>query len=176
MKLLSGAILFMKAIVCMNEINGIGHFNGIPWHSRLDFSYFKKKTIGNGNNAIVMGRKTFESLKCRPLTNRRNYVLTKNTALSIMYGDGVVIESNPKNILLLDSIFDEVYIIGGAEIYRLFEPYISEIFVTRINNSLLCDTFFPIDLSKYHLEESEEAWEKNQMLIFSTFKKNTESV
>jgi dihydrofolate reductase len=52
----------MKAIVCMTPQGGIGYRNKIPWKSKLDLKYFREITEGNGNNAVVMGRKTFQSL------------------------------------------------------------------------------------------------------------------
>ena len=96
----------MKGIVCINEINGIGFYGHLPWKSKKDMQYFKKKTIGKGNNAVVMGHNTFKSLGYKPLPNRKNYVLTRNTSHTYNTNNDVVFESIIDNILLLDFIFE----------------------------------------------------------------------
>ena len=88
----------MKAIVCMNDLGGIGINNRLPWKSKLEMDYFRKVTTGNGNNAVVMGRKTFESLNYRPLKNRRNYIFTRDATISNYYEADIVVESNIENI------------------------------------------------------------------------------
>ena len=165
----------MKGIVCINEINGIGFYGHLPWKSKKDMQYFKKKTIGKGNNAVVMGHNTFKSLGYKPLPNRKNYVLTRNTSHTYNTNNDVVFESIIDNILLLDFIFDEVYIIGGGEIYKLLEPYISTFYVTKIDNCLPCDTFFTVDISNYTEIDRKEDIDDMQKLTFSEYKKNVES-
>lgn len=160
----------MKAIVCMNSNRGIGMKNRIPWRCREDLAFFRETTIGKGNNAVVMGRKTFDSLQGRPLQRRRNYVLTKNPDMGCYFGGDVVFESSVKNILLLTSIFDEVYIIGGQEIYALFEPYIQELYITEIKNNIICDSYFPINLNKFDLvEEVVRDTRDNGKICFSCY-------
>jgi dihydrofolate reductase len=162
--------LLMKAIVCMNSNRGIGLKNRIPWRCKEDLAFFRETTIGNGNNAVVMGRKTFDSLQGRPLQKRRNYVLTKNPDIGHYFGGDVVFESSFENILLLTSIFDEVYIIGGQEIYALFEPYIQELYVTVIKNKVVCDSYFPINLNKFDLvEEVFRDTRDNGQICFSCY-------
>ena len=68
----------MKAIVCMTPDTGIGYRNSLPWRSKKEMAYFKEKTTGKGNNAVIMGYNTFRSLGFRPLPNRRNYIMTRD--------------------------------------------------------------------------------------------------
>jgi len=146
----------MKAIVCMNDLGGIGYKNNLPWRSKTEMSFFRDITVGNGNNAIVMGRKTYDSLKKKPLPKRRNYVFTRNAAAkSRDYEEDCIMESSIANILLLDStdIFEDVFIIGGAAIYELFSPFIDTIYVSHIHNENKCDVFFPINLDLYKKNE-----------------------
>jgi dihydrofolate reductase len=146
-------------------LGGIGNVNQLPWKSKVEMDYFRKVTTGNGNNAVVMGRKTFESLKYRPLKNRRNYIFTRDATISDLFEADVIVESNIENILLLEHVFDEVYIIGGAETYRIFAPFIDTFYVTRIHNCVLCDTFFPVDLIYYHEELLQELVDEHMQLL-----------
>ena len=160
----------MKAIVCMTPQGGIGYRNKIPWKSKLDLQYFREITEGNGNNAIVMGRKTFQSMNNRPLPRRRNYIMTKDASISNHYIHDVVVESNVQNIALLDLIFDDVFIIGGAEIYNLFEKFITTIYVTYIETIFPCDRYFPINLTNFKKTIIKETVdEKNQKLVFCVY-------
>ena len=158
----------MNAIVCVNNNNGIGYQCSIPWHSKEDFRHFRTLTIGNGNNAIVMGSKTFASLKFRPLPRRKNYVLTRRppTTPSIEERDDLKYETQMENILLLPQIFDEVFIIGGEEIYKLFEPHYKKIYLTHIQMKSVCDTFFTVDLQRFESKVSRTIVENGKLLRF----------
>lgn len=157
----------MNAIVCFNSNKGIGYGGKIPWKSKIDMKYFREKTTGKGNNAIVMGYKTFASLGYTPLPNRRNYVLTRNPEFaSVNHGSDVIFESSIENLVLLPTIFDEVYIIGGNETYRIFEPFYNKIFVTIIENKNKCDTFFTLGLEKYRKNLIYQTYDDKQKLSF----------
>ena len=67
-------------IVAMCDNNGIGYKNSLPWKNSEDLKRFAKLTKGNGNNAIVMGRKTWESLPYKPLKGRYNIVISKSSS------------------------------------------------------------------------------------------------
>ena len=145
--------MIYKIIVATDSNNGIGKNNTIPWYYPEDLKYFASKTKGYGNesNAIVMGRKTHESIG-KVLSGRYNYVLSKtlNRETETMdieeenihiFND---IESLKKDIQMRD--FDNVWIIGGTEIYKLFlneTDLIQEIYETKISKDYKCDVFFP---------------------------------
>lgn len=160
----------MNAIVCFNSNKGIGYGGKIPWKSTIDLKYFKEKTIGKGNNAIIMGYKTFASIGYKPLPDRRNYVLTRNPEFSSLHnGSDVIFESSVENLIMLPSIFDEVYVVGGNETYSSFEPYYKKIFVTVIENKSKCDTYFTLDLSKYQKSIIYQTYDNKQKLTFCEY-------
>jgi len=133
----------MKLIVAMcQKTRGIGYKNSLPFKMTNEMERFKKLTIGDGNNAIIMGRNTFESIK-HVLPNRKNYILSKTPHLNVW---GAIIIHNPQDIFKLVQ-YDEIWIIGGDSIYKHFllehPKEINEIYITRINKKYKCDTFFP---------------------------------
>jgi dihydrofolate reductase len=153
-------IVNIIAAYCKN--GGLGKNNELVWNIKSDMAKFKKLTIGNGNNAIIMGRKTFESLnKVKGLINRDNLILSKSLKIDEYNGKNCV-----KSFATLEQLDDyvktknysELWVIGGAEIYELFlNNYkkqensifnINEIIITYIDNDYDCDCYFP-DLNNY---------------------------
>lgn len=164
----------MKAITCINYSGGIGKNGKIPWHSKEDLQHFKKITMGNGNNAVVMGHRTFVSLGCRPLKGRRNIVLTRDPmSATTEYREDVIFECNPSNIKLLENVYDEIYVIGGEIIYTIFLDCYDEVYLTLIDNYETCDTYFPLkELSDYeetHISSITDS--KRQELHFFKYTK-----
>lgn len=129
----------MKMIVCAAENNGIGYKNGLLFSIPPDMKFFREKTLGK---VVVMGRSTLESFPGgKPLKNRVNIVLTRNRAFSRDGVDAVYsYEEAMREISKYPS--DDVFIIGGSEIYNLFEKDCSEAFVTRVYTSVNADKFF----------------------------------
>ena len=132
------------AAVCKN--NGIGKNNSLPWNSKTDLKFFSKTTKGNNNNAVLMGRKTWESLN-KPLINRFNIIISSQKLDDSLPNvkvfktiDDALEFSNSKN-------FDTLWIIGGSQIYETFlNDYcrlIEECFITQIEEEYDCDAFFP---------------------------------
>ena len=147
----------VKLIVAMCKNNGIGFDNKIPWRISEDMSYFSKKTSGDYSidgikkNAVIMGRNTWESLpkKYKPLPNRLNIVLTRNTqrlqeldhydtdkkdieyvssldgAIELCYSGGEKGENGENSINKIHnkSIVNDIWIIGGSSLYREFIDY-----------------------------------------------------
>jgi dihydrofolate reductase len=153
-------IVNIIAAYCKNR--GLGKNNELVWNNKSDMAKFKKLTIGNGNNAIIMGRKTFESLnKVKGLINRDNLILSKSLKIDEYNG-----KNNVKSFASLEQLseyvktknYSELWVIGGAEIYELFlNNYkkqensifnINEIIITYIDNDYDCDCYFP-DLNNY---------------------------
>jgi dihydrofolate reductase len=166
----------MKAIVFLNDLEGIGIRGRIPWKSHIYNRFVRDNIPGNGNNAVVMGRKTFRSFNSRPLFGVRNVVMTRNPRLYENISSDVMIESNQENVWLLNFIFEHVYIIGGSEIYQLFSPYIDTIHVFQIHNSFPCDTFFPISLEKYHKKNEKKYNEIYYSMTYTEYEKVLEEV
>ena len=124
----------MKAIVAMSQNRVIGNNGTIPWHLPEDFKFFKTTTIGH---AIVMGRKTYESIG-KPLPGRENIILSRTMSET----PGVIIVRSPEDLLALENSLN-FFVIGGAEIYRLLLPHCTELFVTKVPVTIEGDTFFP---------------------------------
>jgi len=123
----------------MGENRVIGGSGHIPWHLPADFKHFKELTMGH---SIVMGRKTFESIG-RALPGRTNVVMTRDMNYR---RDGVVVVASPEAALAAAAAADgadEVFVIGGAEMYNRFLPQAERIYLTRVHGAFEGDTFFP---------------------------------
>lgn len=127
-------------ILAIDEKGGIGKDGGIPWKSPEDMKYFKETTQGH---AVVMGRKTYESLppRTRPLPDRLNIVLSH----SVGEGEGFITQWNLFDALetAIRQGHEKSFIIGGASVYNevLKEPRdINEIHLTLVKGDYNCDT------------------------------------
>jgi dihydrofolate reductase len=140
----------MKILIAATSLNNaLGKDNKIIWHLPDDFKRFKELTSGH---YIIMGRKTFESFP-KPLPNRTHVVITRQE------------NYHPESCIVVNSIEDafaicpkdeDVFLIGGAEIYELGLPYVDKIELTLINETFEADAFLPeIDFSKWELIQEE---------------------
>lgn len=127
----------LSIIAAMDKNRLIGDDNEIPWDLPADLKYFKQTTMGA---PVIMGRKTFESIGF-PLPGRRNIILTRAKNYT---AEGCEVVNSYKNILneFLDSK-EEAFIIGGAEIYKLFLNYANKLYLTIIEEEFSGDTYFP---------------------------------
>ncbi|MEI7910499.1 MAG: dihydrofolate reductase [Verrucomicrobiota bacterium] len=128
--------LHLTAIVAMTSERVIGRDGALPWHLPEDLAFFKRTTTGH---PIVMGRKTYQSLG-RPLPKRRNIVLTRDPNWSAA---GVEVIHAPADLAALPGLDGQVFIIGGAEIYREFLPRLDDLLVSHVLGSHAGDTRFP---------------------------------
>ncbi|MEE2858954.1 MAG: dihydrofolate reductase [Candidatus Neomarinimicrobiota bacterium] len=129
-------------IWAQDENGGIGKCGKLPWHLSEDLQNFKKITL---NSTIIMGRKTWESLTIKPLPKRRNIVLTSSKINNVEYYDTI---NNCLQKLKKDNV-KEVFIIGGAEIYKNFFKSANTLHITLINKKTNgIDTWFPISMNK----------------------------
>ena len=156
-----------KLIVAMCPNGGIGYKGGLPWpHNKADMAHFAKRTIGGGNNAVIMGAKTWDSIPVRPLRRRANLILSSQTREphEIHQDQGQSahwFRTVPDLFAHLDAAkYDEVWIIGGASIYEQFlamhatgEINIDEMCVTTIDGVHDCDTFFPLVAQTSNINE-----------------------
>ncbi|MEK7175986.1 MAG: dihydrofolate reductase [Patescibacteria group bacterium] len=128
-----------KIIAALSENKVIGSDGSIPWKLPDDMVWFKNQT---GTTPVVMGRKTYESLpnRFRPLPNRENIVLTSSP--DKLENLGITVISDFRRAL--DRAAKEnIWVIGGGEIYRLAIPHASHLYLTRVNIIIAGDTFFP---------------------------------
>lgn len=124
------------AAIAQNHV--IGLKNKLPWHLPDDFAFFKRKT---SHHPIIMGRKSLESLG-KPLPNRTNIVITRNADLKAA---GVTI------VHTLEAAIDtaqtinqeEIYVIGGAQVYAIALPVATTLYLTEIHRAYDGDAYFP---------------------------------
>lgn len=136
-------------IVACDTNNGIGYNNSLPWDGcPADMKEFRKRTIGNGNNAVIMGHNTYWSIpeQYRPLKFRKNIVVSRDTN----FPKDVIVFKTLKEAMVsaLLQNFTEIYVIGGEKIYAecMKSPlihYIDNIYLTRFHTSLQVNKFFP---------------------------------
>lgn len=130
----------MFSIIVAKSINNIiGINNSMPWNLPSDLKRFKELTI---KKKILMGRKTFESLPC-VLPERTHLVLTTNKDFSYDHNDVIVYNDLEKLIKEFKDSEEEVFIIGGGEIYSKLLKYSSKLYITEILKEFEGDTFFP---------------------------------
>ncbi|PRP74808.1 dihydrofolate reductase [Planoprotostelium fungivorum] len=151
-------------IVAVCQGWGIGKHGTLPWRIRKDMQFFQSKTSTPPSpmkkNIVIMGRKTYDSIppKFRPLPDRTNIILSRNTQLKESLPEGVIVcDSLPSALDCAYAIQDrgDVYVAGGGQVYRDGLTLSGEkrgyhcrnIFVTHIDKQYDCDAFFP-DLSK----------------------------
>lgn len=128
--------LKITLIVAAAENNVIGKNNQMPWHLPNDFKYFKKNTI---EHSVIMGRKTFDAIG-KPLPERRNIVITRNQHWR---HEDVDVANSVSEVLSYCRDEREIFIIGGAEIYKEFFPLASKILLTRVHTQIDGDAYFP---------------------------------
>ena len=145
----------MNLIVAVDKNWGIGYNNELLVKIPDDMKMFRRKTI---NNVVVMGRKTLESFpNTKPLKDRLNIILT--TDISYEAEGAVVLHSINE---LLNEVkqynSEDIFVIGGASIYKQLLQYCDTAYITKIQNEYVADTYFP-DLEKDNnwemLEESD---------------------
>ncbi len=120
-------------VVAYSQNRVIGVNNQLPWHLPNDLKHFKALTL---NQTIVMGRKTFESIG-RPLPHRKMVVLTRDPHFQSDYATTI------HDLRDLQAFEEDLYIIGGAEIYRLLLPQADVIYATEVHTRLDGDAYFP---------------------------------
>ena len=133
----------VSLIVAASKNGVIGKDNDLIWHLPKDMRFFKDTTMGHH---VIMGRKNFESIphKFRPLPNRTNMVITRQTAYK---ADGCMVVSSIEEALQIakHNGEDEAFIIGGGQIYKLAlqANLVDKIYLTKVHHSFEGDTFFP---------------------------------
>jgi dihydrofolate reductase len=145
--------MLVTIIAAMSENRIIGRAGSLPWHLPADLKRFKSLTAGH---TVIMGRKTFESIG-RPLPDRRCIVVTRNADYR---AEGVVVVLSLEDALQQVADDEEVFIIGGGEIYRHALSLADRLELTIVHAEVEGDTRFPaIDLKDWTLisEEHHEA-------------------
>lgn len=129
----------ISIIAAISDNNVIGKDNKIIWNLPEDLKRFKELTIGH---TIIMGRKTFESLG-RVLPDRKHIVITRDTSYEVD-DENVEIINNIEELDKYISTNEEVFVIGGAIIYRQFIEKTKKMYITRIHQVFQGDAYFPV--------------------------------
>ena len=167
----------VSLIVAMDKNRGIGKNNDLMWHLPNDMRFFKETTV---NHIVVMGRKNYDSIpeKYRPLPNRRNVILTRNSNFKAKDCD---VFNSLDDALGAHEYGSEktIFIIGGGQIYALAlaQEVVDEMYITYVDGDYDADTFFPeFDESKWSkelvLKQEKDDRHKNSFEVFRyTFNK-----
>ena len=160
--------MIVTIVVAIGENNAIGKNNELLWYLPKDLRHFKTITKGH---TVIMGRKTFESVG-KPLPNRRNIIITRNTDLAI---EGTEVVHTLEEALELCKQDEEVFIIGGAEIYKMAMQHTDKIYLTVVHENFEADAFFPEIDHNLWLETASEKHlpdDKNNLsFTFSTLER-----
>lgn len=137
------------AIAAIGMNNELGKDNQLIWHLPNDFKRFKTLTTGH---YIIMGRKTFESFP-KPLPNRTHVIITRQKNYT---AENCIVVDSLKKAIAVCPKDEDVYVIGGGEIYKQSIENIDKLEITRVYHSFEADTFFPeIDTAKWELVSEE---------------------
>jgi dihydrofolate reductase len=141
----------ISIIVAVSDDWGIGRDNQLLWYIPEDLKRFKKLTIGN---AVIMGKKTWESLPKKPLPGRKNIVMTDMPGECI---ECSVTAYSVDDALSKCEMGEEVFVIGGGSIYRQFIPIADRLYITHVHRNAPADVYFPkIDRRIWKVIEKEE--------------------
>ena len=161
----------MISLITARSVNGvIGTSGSIPWLIPDDLARFEKLTSGK---MVIMGRKTWDSLRNRPLKNRNNVIITNNR-FSRPKGATCVFDIEHL-ISELKRIDEEVFIIGGASIYEQFLPYAEKLYITEVLSFVEGDAFFPKFDQDEWVEISREEISGNPCYIFRELVRSLDS-
>jgi len=162
-------------IVAMARNQVIGAKNSLPWYLPEDLKKFRELTTGH---PILMGRKTFESLP-RVLPNRDHYIITrnaeyKNTSAAAQGSDRVFVAGTPEEAIDMvresiknnPSASDEIFVIGGGEIFRQMLPYADRIYVTFVKEDIAGDTCFPVIEPLQWRETDRQVFDRFDFVVY----------
>lgn len=154
----------ISIIAAVSDDMGIGKGNDLLWHISEDLKRFRKLTVGN---AVIMGKKTWESLPKKPLPGRRNIVLTDLPGEE--FPDAVAAYSVGDAVKKCRDV-NEVFIIGGGSVYRQFMPLAHRLYITHVHLSAQADVYFPaIDMKEWKITEKAEFVTPGEMEIPYTY-------
>lgn len=137
--------MIISLIVAMDENRVIGYNNKLPWNLPSELKYFRETTKAK---PVIMGRKTYESIG-RPMPDRLNIIVTRDKNYK---ADKCIVVNTKEDAVKTAKDADEVMVIGGSEIYKLFFPIANRLYLTKVHGNFKGDTSFP--------EFNEDEWVK----------------
>ncbi len=148
----------LAIIVATANNNVIGKGNDIPWYCPADLQYFKRTTLGA---PVLMGRKTWDSLKIQPLPGRKNIIITRDSDFTAEGGE--IVTSIAQGLAQVADA-DKVFIIGGATIYEQLIDVVDELYITEVEADIAGDRYFP--------EINQQEWILNTRQPYPADEKN----
>lgn len=156
------------AIAAIDNKFAIGKDGGLLADIKTDMAFFRRTTMGH---TVVLGRKTLATFPGgRPLPKRKNIILTRDESFAVE--GGIVVHDVPALMKELDKETEDVFVIGGGEIYSLLLPYCQRLILTEIEADLEGEVFFPrFDKSLYTRREIETHEENGLRFTFVQYDK-----
>lgn len=141
----------IKLIVAHDPNFLIGKDGGLPWSIKEDLLHFKKETL---NKTVLMGYTTFKSLNYKPLKNRKNIVMIEDINQPPI--EGVEYRNDLMNVLDEYKNSNELYVIGGASIYKQCLPYVDELVISYVYKEYVGDTYLLDYRDSFKLYDTEK--------------------
>ncbi len=135
----TGTTMPIAIIAAMDRNRVIGYQGKLPWHLPEELQYFKQKTL---HQTIIMGRKTFQSLGCRALPQRRNIIITRHPK-KFVANHCEMVSSFDAALKLAAKSHGEIIVIGGQTLYELALPHTYRLYLTIIEHDFIGDRYFP---------------------------------
>ena len=159
----------MKLIAAVSENWGIGKDNKLLFNIPLDMKFFRETTMGK---TVIMGRKNLESFPGgKPLKNRTNIVLTKNRDFRC---EGAETVSSIEELLALDCVGDDAFVIGGESVYKQLLDYCDLCYITKVHEKADCDRFM-VNLDESAdwrcISESEKTEDNGHIISFCVYER-----
>jgi len=149
--------MIISLVAAASDNNVIGKNDALPWKMPADMKFFKNLTTGH---TVIMGRKTYETMG-KPLAGRKNIIITRN---KFFKADGCLVFNSLEQAFAAFSDEKEVFVIGGAEIYKLALPLSDKIYLTRVHCTVEGDAYF--------VELIEKEWVVSKQTNYPTDEKN----
>lgn len=148
----------ISIIAAIGKNNELGKQNQLLWDLPKDMKHFREKTSGH---AVIMGRKTFESIG-RSLPNRKNIIITRDE--NYKFEGAEVVNSLEDALKLFENSKDEIFVIGGAEIYKQSITEADKLYITHIDAEFPeADTYFPFIDEKIWEKTKSEKYQKDDL-------------
>lgn len=159
----------MKLIVAVSENWGIGKDGNLLFNIPKDMKFFRETTTGK---VVILGRKNLESFPgAKPLKNRTNIILTRNKDFEC---EGAVVCTSIDEVLSLGYDEEEMFVIGGEEIYKQMLEFCDTCFVTKVKKTVPADKFM-VNLDESDewelFEMSEEIEDNGHIITFCTYRR-----
>ena len=152
----------ISIIAAVSDNYAIGKSNTLPWYLPADLKHFRQLTTGH---AVVMGKRTFESLPKGPLPNRKNIVLT--SIMSEGVNKGYYGADSLEDAVYLCEHEEQIFIIGGATVYKQCLDKVDSLYITWVHHEFHADTYFPkIDFEKW-VEVSREDFKPDDKNLYA---------